>query len=61
VPYKITDLYPDNSRDDITLADGSTMNLQALRRGIRNERGDMAYFLPSFLEDPWANLTPKQS
>jgi len=50
----------DNTRDDITLPDGSTMNLQALRRGVRNERGDMAYFLPSFLEDPWAKLVAKQ-
>jgi hypothetical protein len=37
------------------------MSSQALRRGIRNERGDMAYFLPSFLEDPWAKLVAKQS
>jgi hypothetical protein len=36
------------------------MSSQALRRGIRNERGDMAYFLPSFLEDPWAKLAAKQ-
>ena len=54
-------MYVDNTRDDITLPDGSTMNLQALRRGVRNERGDMAYFLPSFLEDPWAKLVAKQS
>ncbi|GAB7323270.1 hypothetical protein MBLNU13_g05749t2 [Cladosporium sp. NU13] len=51
----------DTTRDDITLADGSTMSSQALRRGIRNERGDTAYFLPSFLEDPWAKLVAKQS
>jgi len=31
----------------------------ALRRGVRNERGDMVYFPPSFLEDPWKGLTPK--
>nr|OQO28044.1 hypothetical protein B0A51_02845 [Rachicladosporium sp. CCFEE 5018] len=31
-------------------------SLQALRQGVRNERGDMVYFLPSFLEDPWAGL-----
>ena len=26
------------------------------RRGVRNARGDVAYFLPSFLEDPWKGL-----
>ncbi|KAK6410860.1 hypothetical protein LTR95_018158 [Oleoguttula sp. CCFEE 5521] len=31
-------------------------SLQALRQGVRNEDGDMVYFLPSFLEDPWAGL-----
>lgn len=31
-------------------------SLQALRQGVPNERGDMAYFLPSFIEDPWKNL-----
>jgi hypothetical protein len=36
------------------------MSLQALRRGIRNERGDMAYFLPSFLENPWKELSAEQ-
>ncbi|KAF1356214.1 hypothetical protein BDV97DRAFT_365001 [Delphinella strobiligena] len=30
--------------------------LAALRRGIKNARGDMAYFLPSFIEDPWNGL-----
>ncbi|KAK5138035.1 hypothetical protein LTR08_005832 [Meristemomyces frigidus] len=33
--------------------------LQALRQGLKNERGDMAYFLPSFIEDPWKNLRPQ--
>jgi hypothetical protein len=33
--------------------------LNALRFGVRDENGDTAYFLPSFVEDPWANL--KQS
>ena len=28
----------------------------ALRRGVRNERGDMVYFDQSFLEDPWKGL-----
>ncbi|KAK6432282.1 hypothetical protein LTR95_011543 [Oleoguttula sp. CCFEE 5521] len=31
-------------------------SLQALRQGVRSENGDMVYFLPSFLEDPWAGL-----
>ncbi|KAI7286418.1 hypothetical protein KC345_g1122 [Hortaea werneckii] len=34
-------------------------NLQASRHGIKNDRGDMAYFLPSFIEDPWKGLEPK--
>ena len=33
-------------------------SLQALRQGVKNERGDMVYFLPSFIEDPWKNLQP---
>lgn len=27
-----------------------------LRRGVRNERGDMAYYDASFVEDPWRGL-----
>ncbi|KAF2108712.1 hypothetical protein BDV96DRAFT_652650 [Lophiotrema nucula] len=30
--------------------------LAALRRGVRNEEGDMVYFQPSFVEDPWEKL-----
>lgn len=30
--------------------------LAALRRGVQNERGDMVFFLPSFIEDPWKGL-----
>lgn len=37
------------------------MSLQALRRGVVNARGDMAYFLPSFVEDPWEKLETKKS
>ncbi|KAL9126980.1 MAG: hypothetical protein Q9217_004062 [Psora testacea] len=29
---------------------------QALRRGVRNERGDTAFYDVSFVEDPWAGL-----
>lgn len=28
----------------------------ALRRGVRNERGDVAYYDASFVEDPWKDL-----
>lgn len=31
-------------------------NLGAYRNGVRNERGDMVYFMPSFIEDPWEHL-----
>ncbi|KAK4613812.1 hypothetical protein CLAFUW4_09026 [Fulvia fulva] len=31
-------------------------SLEALRHGVKNERGDTAYFLPGFIEDPWAGL-----
>jgi len=34
--------------------------LQALRKGVKNERGDVAYFLPSFIEDPWKVLLKNQ-
>ena len=31
-------------------------NWYALRKGVRDENGDMAYFDKSFVEDPWARL-----
>lgn len=34
----------------------SADELHALRRGVKNTRGDTMYFLPSFIEDPWAEL-----
>lgn len=34
----------------------SREELGSLRRGVQNARGDMAYFLPSFIEDPWKGL-----
>lgn len=37
-------------------AGGEKPSLEALRHGVVNERGDVAYFLPSFLEDPWKGL-----
>jgi hypothetical protein len=30
--------------------------LSTLRRGVRNARGDMVVFMPSFIEDPWKGL-----
>jgi len=27
--------------------------LAALRKGVRDRDGDVAYFMPSFVEDPW--------
>jgi hypothetical protein len=38
----------------------SKSELDALRRGVRNERGDLVYFLPSFVEDPWEKLQQDQ-
>lgn len=34
----------------------SRAELNALRFGVRNENGDAAYFLPSFVEDPWRSF-----
>ncbi|KAK3706188.1 hypothetical protein LTR37_012889 [Vermiconidia calcicola] len=34
-------------------------SLQDLANGVRNADGDMVYFLPSFIEDPWKDLRPK--
>jgi hypothetical protein len=34
----------------------TAMELQALREGIRTSKGHVAYFLPSFVEDPWAKI-----
>lgn len=31
-------------------------NWHALRRGVRNEMGDVAYYDASFVEDPWEHL-----
>lgn len=35
----------------------SRAELNALRFGVPNENGDAAYFLPSFVEDPWEKLS----
>ncbi|KAF2279564.1 uncharacterized protein EI97DRAFT_180183 [Westerdykella ornata] len=35
-------------------------DLDALRQGVRDEKGDVAFFLPSFVEEnPWAGLNGK--
>lgn len=34
--------------------------LNRLRQGVKNDDGDPAYFLPSFVEDPWARLKQQQ-
>lgn len=39
------------------LEDLDAAELNALRQGIRNETGDLVFFKPSFVEDPWAGLT----
>jgi hypothetical protein len=30
--------------------------LEAYRKGVKKDNGDLAWFLPSFIEDPWAKL-----
>lgn len=37
-------------------ADARKPDQRSLRQGVRNERGDMVFFLPSFIEDPWRAL-----
>jgi hypothetical protein len=38
----------------------SENEMYALRRGVKDEAGDNAYFLPSFVEDPWEKLEQQQ-
>ncbi|KAF2711791.1 hypothetical protein K504DRAFT_475540 [Pleomassaria siparia CBS 279.74] len=38
----------------------SENDLYALRRGVKDEAGDMMYFLPSFVEDPWEKLVQQR-
>lgn len=47
-------------RDD-RVAESSTGShpIQAYRDGVRLATGDVAYFLPSFIEDPWKTLLGK--
>ncbi|KAF1942516.1 hypothetical protein EJ02DRAFT_166110 [Clathrospora elynae] len=49
----------DHSATDMVSFGGPSVSrteLNALRNGVQNEAGDTAYFLPSFVEDPWAKL-----
>jgi hypothetical protein len=39
----------------------SRAELNALKFGVTNANGDTAYFLPSFVEDPWEKLTKSGS
>ncbi|GAD95271.1 predicted protein [Paecilomyces variotii No. 5] len=36
----------------------SQKDLRRLAAGVKKENGDTVYFRPSFIEDPWAGLTP---
>lgn len=38
----------------------SRSDLNALRSGVRVENGDTAYFLPSFIEDPWEKMKSRE-
>lgn len=39
----------------------SRSELNALRFGVKDVNGDTAYFMPSFVEDPWEKLLPGQT
>jgi hypothetical protein len=45
----------DSGRPDAASSAGPP-SLEALRWGVKNERGDLVVFMPSFLEDPWTAL-----
>ncbi|KAK3680580.1 hypothetical protein LTR37_021157 [Vermiconidia calcicola] len=42
-----------------SIGENKEPSLQDLANGVRNADGDMVYFLPSFIEDPWKDLKPK--
>lgn len=45
------------SRGDATRTSRSAQpSLEDYRRGVKNDKGDLVIFLPSFLEDPWKDL-----
>ena len=43
-------------QDNWTTGFPAPQELAALRRGVKNARGDMVVFMPSFIEDPWKGL-----
>lgn len=55
VPFRTEQPKQMESMAHETDSDGKP-TLQALKNGIRNEKGDLAIFLPSFIEDPWKGL-----
>jgi len=46
---------PTASIPSIPLGTFGCEDTHVLRKGVRNAQGDVAYFLPSFVEDPWEN------
>ena len=46
---------PTASIPSIPLGTFGCEDTHVLRKGVRNVQGDVAYFLPSFVEDPWRN------
>lgn len=56
LPLNITNSVEENARP-IPSAD---VGIEAYRHGVRQANGDVAYFLPSFLEDPWEELRRKR-
>ncbi|KAF1848466.1 uncharacterized protein K460DRAFT_75073 [Cucurbitaria berberidis CBS 394.84] len=55
----MTPLQHDSSATDMVSFGGPSISraeLNALRFGVQTENGDTAYFLPSFVEDPWERL-----
>ena len=52
-----TEAVSDTRKPEATLGAGTEeTQLQALRHGVKNATGDMVFFLPSFIEDPWKGL-----
>lgn len=50
---------PMHNRQPIGKANDGNWDWDALRRGVRDENGDMAYYKASFVEDPWRKLHPQ--
>ncbi|RAR03270.1 hypothetical protein DDE82_005280 [Stemphylium lycopersici] len=57
-PVGLSELGGQSTADTVSFGGPSISKaeLNALRNGVQNENGDTAYFLPSFVEDPWAKL-----